>query len=147
VCTSVCFAQSTLDAAGGDDDSVTGSLSFSIGQPFYQSFQVAQTISVEGVQQPHIILADDLPGVTNEFGEILVYPNPARDEVWIELSGTLKGTECLVIYDVTGREVSEVKLTHSQIMVDVSMLATACYSFCFYADRQLVRQMRILKIN
>lgn len=142
-----CTSQSALDAAGGDDNSFAGSLSFSVGQPFFQSFQDVGVISIEGVQQPHVLLVDDVPATDNESGLILAYPNPTREEVWVEIVGPMIGADYLVIYDVTGRKVHEFVLSDKLTKIDVARLATACYSFCFYADHQLIQQIRILKIN
>jgi hypothetical protein len=78
-------AQQAVVTAGGTDSATGGSVSYTIGQVVYESNTTSNGQVSEGVQQPYEIY--DVTGVRDvvEMKGVELYPNPARDNLTIEI--------------------------------------------------------------
>jgi hypothetical protein len=65
------------------------------------------------------------PLAVNEIskGRIIVYPNPARNQLYVRLTEDLP----VDIYDITGRQIMHLAPQHDQFMIDVSTLTNGVY--------------------
>lgn len=83
----------------------------------------------------------------NEKNGILIYPNPAQNTVYLRV--TEPAQIRLVIYDISGRVMSESKADHAGILVtDISKLINGIYFFrTFINDRVLTGKLVIEKSN
>ncbi len=80
------FAQTTINTAGGDGSGSGGSVSFSVGQPIYQTRTGTNGSAAEGVQQPYEISvlssSDEALGINIV---VQAYPNPTADFLTINV--------------------------------------------------------------
>ena len=74
-----------------------------------------------------------------------VFPNPARDEIRIELRDAISGAKRLEIIDITGRNVfSLTNLTKTKIHVDISSLAPGLYWIRLFDNSEILVGIRRL---
>ncbi|OJV52849.1 MAG: hypothetical protein BGO31_03595 [Bacteroidetes bacterium 43-16] len=58
-------------------------------------------------------------------GNILIYPNPAKDHVTLE---GLKGDESITIYDASGRLIQQLKAANTQLDINLENLSSGVYN-------------------
>ncbi|MGD1844976.1 MAG: LamG-like jellyroll fold domain-containing protein [Salibacteraceae bacterium] len=77
----------------------------------------------------------NVPELVNDL-DVKVYPNPARDQVYIELPEEVKGKVKLEVLDLRGRQVATYSLTprRNALTLDLSGYATGMYLLRFTSD-------------
>jgi gliding motility-associated-like protein len=73
-----CFAQESINAAGGDIVGSGGSVAFSVGQVFYKSYSASSITECQGVQKAYEYFNDITPPLPIDF-EISNYMSPNND--------------------------------------------------------------------
>ncbi|WBM75189.1 M43 family zinc metalloprotease [Saprospira grandis] len=82
---------------------------------------------------------------TKEEFSLLLYPNPAREQLQVELSS--EGTVDAQIFDAMGRQIWSGQLQNGQHTVSIDQLADGLYYFtAIQADGQQIKQ-KFVKIN
>lgn len=80
------FSQQAVSVSGGDATGATGSVSYTVGQTFFKTYNTPLASIHEGVQQPYEIFV--ISSVENTFSEAIqieVYPNPVLENLIIEV--------------------------------------------------------------
>ena len=60
---------------------------------------------------------------------IIIYPNPAKDKIWIDFPDLGSKSYSLDIYDLTGRHILNTKITSPLSPVDISMLPSGAFFY------------------
>jgi len=84
-----------------------------------------------------------VPTVNANSFDIHAYPNPARDNVHVEISGTISGNGSVQLTDVTGKVLAEIPVSANKADIDMSSYAPGIY-FLNYSDNV---NRRTIKIN
>ena len=124
-----------LDIRTGDIDPNVGTLNWGWGKAnALAAILAAKTLS----NLPHYELKETF---------FNVYPNPASDEVTIELDDIYSTDLKLVIYNFEGQLIKEEKLQHAtQMKIDVSGLPNGMYIFQLQANQSIsMKKVSILK--
>ena len=136
-------AQTSINAAGGDFENENATLSYSIGQIFYQTDEI-----MEGVQLPYniseIVGIDDLPGI---FLNISVYPNPTQDflELKIETENFDFNDVIYQITDVNGRTIKSVQILDFHTIVEIENFPKGIYFFEVKTNSNTYKTFKIVK--
>ena len=80
------YAQESVVSSGGNSSGSNGNVSYSIGQLFYKTVNGATANLSPGVEQPfeiQIVLGQDNFNVNLE---LLVYPNPTTDIIFLKIN-------------------------------------------------------------
>lgn len=125
------FAQSVIVPVGGDAQSVSGSVSYTVGQIAVQTTANTDgSVSVaEGVQQPYEILTvgvDDYPQIVLNA---VVYPNPTENIAQLRLNGFEIPSNGLraTLYDGNGKQLQSVIVTDDLTTFQIGQYATGTY--------------------
>jgi hypothetical protein len=80
----------------------------------------------------------------NTSKDLLIYPNPAKDQVYIQYESTAKQTT-LEIYDLTGRLIAKHSTTDAKGIwtVDMQWMAAGVYVVVLKEDNQLITQKKL----
>lgn len=88
-------------------------------------------------------------GVVNVNGQTLldmrVFPNPATDNVYVEVSGSSLGHNVIQLSDITGKVIDEAVLTGGTGMFSIANLASAVYVINYYHDGVRVASYKLVK--
>lgn len=77
---------------------------------------------------------------------VSVYPNPATDYVRMELDPATADRQAeVILYDVAGREVSRTAFTGHTVIVDISSLAPAMYTYAITSEESLLHRGTVLR--
>ena len=114
--------QSTL-AAGTTTHSTAGSVSYSVGQVFYESMKSGAGKVNPGVQQPYeiFVLATQENAIQNS---ITIYPNQVKDFLIVDLSGEKFKNPTYQLFDGSGRIISKGELTKLKTEINTSTLSS-----------------------
>ncbi|MCH8902780.1 MAG: T9SS type A sorting domain-containing protein [Bacteroidetes bacterium] len=137
-------AQSVVSSSGNYGQWQSGSITWTIGQGFYQTISNSANTLTQGFNQP---LKQAIELVDKEIG-ITIYPNPTRSQLTIQTSNNFSDLT-FELLDIQGR-ILIVKSTTANSFVEMSMdnVSTGLY-FLKISDAQgrLIRTYKVEKID
>ncbi len=135
---------------GGYYNSSGGSVAFTIGEPVSETYKTSTNISTLGFHQPE---QADIVNMIKEQGSdvsILVFPNPVKDELNINLSGLAHGNYTLEIIDALGKLIyktnTEVSDDKNSLSIKTSDYASGNY-FLNISNSNFNKSIKITKTN
>lgn len=97
-----------ISSTGGFSSNANGSLSYTVGEmTMVQTFSANGNILTQGFQQPNDNVTGLIDLTKDEFGSLVVYPNPAVDNMWFGFQLPEEGKVQIALYDVLGQKVSD----------------------------------------
>lgn len=139
-------AQSDVVASGGDGTDVGGSVSFTIGQVFYQQNSSSTEIENQGVQQPYeISIVTDVRQNGLAGVELQVYPNPTTDRITIQGTGELDEELTAQLFDALGRELTSTRIQSSGTEIPMQAFAAATYYLVISNNHSKQKTYQIIK--
>ena len=142
------FAQSTIVPVGGDAQSNSGSVSYTVGQIAIQTTNSSSGISVgEGVQQPYEILTvgvDDYPQITLNA---VVYPNPTENLAQLQLNGfdIPAGGLRAIFYDGSGKMLQTLPITEDLTSFQIGHYATGTYYLELRDGKRVLKTFKVVR--
>ena len=137
-------AQQTTLAAGNGAQSSAGSVSYSVGQMFYEAQQSVPGKVNPGVQQPYEIFTL----ATNENAvqsKITVYPNPVKDFLVVDFNSEKLEKARYQLFDGTGRVINTGELKNLKTEINTSTLSSGLYMMSVYSAGKIVKTFKIIK--
>lgn len=140
------IAQESVNSAGGDTESSTGSVSFSVGQVFLNNNLTEAGQVAEGVQLPYeIYLITSLDDVLGMALDVKFFPNPVADILTLLVDqNELKNLEYQLI-NINGQLLDHDKILQRETYIDMAQLDPAVYFVHIFQDQQIIKTFRILK--
>lgn len=132
-------AQEATVTAGGGSYSSTGSVSFSIGQPFIDHIAAPDGELNEGVQQPHEIYI--LKIHPHHSLQVKVFPNPTKEYITIEAE---KAGVSYKLFDAAGQLIESNILEQTSAIIKLNSLSSASY-FLKVSNGDLESTFQIIK--
>lgn len=142
------FAQSAIVPVGGDAQSNSGSVSYTVGQIAVQTANNSSGISVaEGVQQPYEILTvgvDDYPQITLNA---VVYPNPTENLAQLQLNGfdISAGGLRAILYDGSGKMLQTLNVSENLSQFQIGHYATGTYYLELRDGKRVLKTFKIVR--
>lgn len=143
------MAQSAIVSVGGDAQSATGSVSYTVGQIAVKSVANSSgSISVaEGVQQPYEIQTvgvDDYPQIVLDA---VVYPNPTENLAQLKLNGFEIPTSGLQahLFDGAGRLLQLLTVTDELTAFQIGQYATGTYYLELRDGKRTLKTFKIVR--
>jgi len=138
--------QFSINTSGGEISGEEGSVSYSIGQVNYLSYNKNESHTAEGVQQPLIISIKQIEIIEQkETFTMAAYPNPVTDYFMIETSTYTDRSLRYHLTDLNGNLITEGPIQETGTTVDVSRLAVAVYLLNITDNTQHIKTFRIIK--
>jgi hypothetical protein len=137
-------SQQTTLATGGDTNSATGSIAFSIGQVVYSSATSATLNINQGVQQPYEFFNVSVFETNLNFS-FSVFPNPADNEVILEITGLFNENLSYVFVDIHGQIIDSKAIASSKTEICISHLPPATYFIYVMQQNMSVAVFKIIK--
>lgn len=132
--------------AGGDQKSVDGEISFSIGQLMNSSMSAPTGSVYEGLQQPFEIIWTSLSPWGKELGiKILAFPNPTADQLNLVFDAS-PPPGCLAIFtDAAGRTVLHQQIDQLENRLNMYALPAGTYFLNILTDQTHLSSLTIIK--
>ena len=139
-------AQSNIVAGGGNANSSTGSVSYSIGQIDFQYSSSADYSLSEGVQQTYSFDTSlSIDNIQYDF-QLSIWPNPSADEMNLEFTTNYELPLILTVTDVKGAVIANRSVTQGQYSFDVNTWAAGTY-YVNLNDGEAVNIIKPIIIN
>jgi hypothetical protein len=134
-----------IGSAGDYFTAAGGSIAFTVGEPMIETFSSTNNILTQGFHQPWPVIT----GVSALTGEanVIVYPNPAYQNLTVEWQNMSGGTYHIELYDVLGQKVYGLSRTvgsNGSITLPVEQLSAGVYLLNITGD-SMKRTFRISK--
>jgi hypothetical protein len=143
-------AQETLSTTGGDAESNTCSVSYTVGQmavkTAYERVTNGERMSAnvrEGVQQTYSVEELKIEGAEPFGFNIKVYPNPTTDNVTVSLDKAVEGMH-YELYDVDGRLLQKETMRTAEHSIDMRDYPSGAYLLRIISDKA-TQPYRIVK--
>lgn len=143
------FAQSAIVPVGGNAQSNSGSVSYTVGQIAVQTVNSDNgSVSVaEGVQQPYEIMTvgvDDYPEI---ILNAVVYPNPTENLAQLELNGFEIPTSGLraILHDANGKLLQILDVTEDLTSFQIGQYATGTYYLELRDGNRLLKTFKLVR--
>jgi hypothetical protein len=137
-------AQQNFVTVGTEATGASGTVSYSIGQVDYIYLQSATHNINEGVQQPYEFFTLYVSEPVWDIGAS-VFPNPAINEIFLEIKETLKDGMCYSLYDEQGKLIVSQFVTSSKTIISMTQLARAVYLLEVKYNEQKIAGFKIIK--
>ena len=120
------FAQQSPVAAGGDANSSSGSIAFSIGQVFYNQEGTSKGAVNQGLQQTYVIIPTSITENNTEI-TLAAYPNPTSDKLMVSIKGSNNPTCTYVLFDASGKIIDSKQFTGNSTTLSLARVAAGNY--------------------
>jgi hypothetical protein len=133
-------AQSSLNSAGTDVINTSGTVSYSIGQIFYEQ----DSTIFQGVHHTYHLL----PTLTMPEAESInigIYPNPVKDVLTLHFAYNIKPNCKYVLCDINGKILYQQPLKNSETKIDLSNLSTGSFFLQIISQEKIIKVFKIVK--
>ena len=146
---STTFSQSAVVPVGGNAQSNTGSVSYTVGQIAVQTSanSSGSVFIAEVVQQPYEIMTigvDNYPQITLNA---VVYPNPTENLAQLKLNGfeIPSGGLSATLYDGNGKLLQNLTVTEDLTDFQIGHYASGTYYLELRDGRQLLKTFKVVR--
>jgi hypothetical protein len=140
------FAQESTNSSGGNNFGTGGSVSFSIGQVFYQTYDSPTSSIAEGVQQPYEISTHSSVPQTEGIELIATaFPNPTLGYLSLNIENFDISNLSWHLFDNNGKSLTSNQISSSETSIDMTQLVPATYYLKVMKNDQEVKTFKILK--
>ena len=140
-------AQVTTSTAGGDATGDGGTVSYTIGQVFYQSIKGTNGNTVsQGVQQPfEISVETGIPEASGINIGASAYPNPTTDHLTVKVEDYDTSGLQFMLFDMSGKLIKITKAEGIKTQIDMSGLIPASYFIKVLDKNKEIKVFKIIK--
>lgn len=151
---SVAYSQtitpSVVSGNGGYSQMSQGSIAWTIGEPISETYTGSTNITTMGFHQPEELVLTTLIKEQGNDKAILVYPNPVRNELTVNLRNIENGNYHLEVVDGLGKTVlkteASVKDRSKLLILSLSELSNGNY-YLKISRNAFSKTIKINKIN
>ncbi|MBT2621595.1 T9SS type A sorting domain-containing protein [Chryseobacterium sp. ISL-6] len=137
-------AQSAVLATGTSVSGGNGSVSYSVGQITYLSKGSGSQV-MEGVQQAFEVTTLSTHETTTEEDGILLYPNPFKDNLYLDFTVNSYKNSDYQLFDAQGKLIKKDKITQSKSEFNFSSLPSAMYLIRINQEGKNIKTFKIIK--
>ncbi len=142
----ILYGQHSILVVGSDSLSLTGSISFSIGQIDYISTENSSIIISEGIQQPFEIYIKSMLDENDKKSLVQVYPNPTNNFIEIGLNEASGIIASYKFFDINGKQLQEDNIFNNQSSISLAQFSNGLYFLKVFNDeRQEIKVFKIIK--
>ncbi len=140
------LAQSTISATGGNSEGSGGTLSYTVGQVFYQFNTAGNGSEAQGVQQAYeISVTTAIEGTDAITLEIIVYPNPVSDLLKLKVESYETTNLSFKLYNTIGTLLENRKIERNETDIVMRNLAPGIYFLTVTNNRRELKTFKIIK--
>ena len=140
-------AQKDFVSSGGEANGTTGTISYSIGQPFYAASITEQGSNSPGVQQTFKI--SELPAETNLLVnlQMAVYPNPTTHLITLNIEHSELSGLTYSLFGMSGQILRTGAIKEKKTELSMEEFGAAIYLLKVFRNSTLIKTFQIIKNN
>jgi hypothetical protein len=138
------IGQTSVNSTGGDVSNSHGSLSYSIGQVFYQNKSDKTGVINQGVQQTYFIFSLRLED--NQFNlSLSAYPNPTAENLNLRVANFNNELLTYNLLDAEGKLLLQGVIRQQETFLEMKSLPSASYFLEVHHGLKKVQSFKIIK--
>jgi hypothetical protein len=137
------FGQENTVASGGNVSNSTGSVSYTVGQIFYNSVEGENGSIHEGVQQP--FTAEIITGIELSEITLQLFPNPTNELAILQIEPEYLRLLSYSLYDESGRLILSSPMNNLENPIQLSGNSSGIYFLNVLDSSQVIKSFRIIK--
>lgn len=137
-------AQEVITTSGGYGETTSARVTWTIGEPVPETIIGTNTILNQGFNQGDLTLTI-IKDPSRAGIDVLIYPNPAIDELMVSVEDTDAENLRYVLIDMSGKMLSESKMQGYMTHIAVNKLAPASYILKIYQNKKEIGVFKIVK--
>jgi hypothetical protein len=138
-------AQQSANTTGKNVSQNNTTISYSIGEVYYNTTTTLSSVITQGIQQPYEIYL--ISGIVNEKDVQLItaFPNPTSSTIKIVIQDIKIDGLNYKLYDLLGKEILSGDITSNQTEVDLNNLMPAVYFIKVFRYNSTIKYFKIIK--
>jgi len=137
-------AQNFIPASGGDATGTGGTMSYTVGQVFYNTISGTGTVT-QGVQQTGISVVTGIEEASGIILEASVYPNPATDFVILKVENYETDNLSYKLYDMNGTLFQSEKVEGNETQIQMGNIRPGTYLLKIADNNKEIKTFKIIK--
>lgn len=139
-------AQELPLTAGGESTGSGGTVSYSIGQVFYETKNGSNGSVTDGVQQAYeISIVTALEEAKSVNIKVNAFPNPTLNDLTLTVENLNLSTLSFQLYDIQGKLLQKEKITGTTTSVSMAAFLPASYLLKIMQGNKEVKTFKIIK--
>jgi hypothetical protein len=138
--------QTTISTTGGNATGSGGSVSYTIGQIFYNTFSGTNGIVAQGVQQPYeisvVTAIENTEGITLEY---IVFPNPTSGLIKLIIRPFDQENWRFRLYELNSILLQDKKIENEETEISLESLSASVYFLKVINNNREVKVFKIVK--
>lgn len=137
------FAQTSVNASGGNANSAGGDVSYSVGQVVFQNYINSNGSVEQGVQHAYEIVSAGISSYSLNFS-VSVYPNPTVDALNLTIDHVKENME-YQLFSENGQLIKQSSINDQVTTIDAQTLAPGLYILNLLSNQEQIESFRIIK--
>lgn len=145
--TIVLEAQETISISGGNaTGNGTSSVSYSVGQIFFNTYSGINGTVAQGVQQPYeISIVTAIQNIEGIKLECTIYPNPVRSQIKLVVKSIDFNDLRFQLYDLNGICIQDKSIDNVETEILIGSLRTSIYILKVLKGSMEIKTFKIIK--
>ena len=139
------ISQEIISPSAGDSSGSGGSLSYTIGQVFFNTIESDYGSLVQGVQQPFEFQTLSTPALLTVQLTAVTYPNPTTEFVLLKISDTALENLQYTLFDLNGKTIDSKKINSYSTKITMKNFAIGMYLLKLTKNNQPLKTFKIIK--
>lgn len=140
-------AQESINTASADMSNMTGSMTASVGQTFYETVFSSQGSAAAGVQQPYEITETLGTEIAEISLSLNIYPNPTQDILNLTLDFKNYNRYRYDIFDGGGKLVTGKSISQAKTSIPMSSFPAALYYLKVSIGGKVIKVFKVVKTD
>lgn len=138
-------AQENTITTGGESTGTNGSVSYTIGQPFYTEVADQDNYLIEGVQQPYEVSI--ISGVENNTVNLSItaFPNPTTNYFTLESENWSDNATFYTVSNISGVLIQRGEIENKTTQIDISTLPNSTYFVTIKDSKTVLKTFQVIK--
>lgn len=142
------YSQENTTTSGGDASGSGGTISFTVGQIFFNTSSGDGGVEMQGIQQPFEIFITGVEEIDNASIIGLTFPNPTSTFLYLKIDN-IKENAVYQLYDINGKLLESRKIDDNLTTIQMTQYAPSVYFLKVLIGNEpkmsLVKSFKIIK--
>jgi len=143
--TTTLFAQSDIVSSGGNASGTGGSISYTVGQTYFNYISSSSFNMLNGLQQPYEISVVGVETPEDIKLNAVVFPIPVLDVLNLSIPDKPQKELKYIMYNLNGEQISQGKVESNLTEVSTASLCGGIYILSVYESNKVLKTFKILK--
>ena len=137
-------AQEIISTCGDYEETISGSISWTIGEPVIETFSNETNILTQGFQQSKLTVTNITENQFNGI-EINAFPNPTNDFILVKTKTNNKTNMDICLFDLKGNLIFKQKMINKEQNIKMNNYNSGTYILKITENNKEIKTFQIIK--